>query len=257
MKLLLSILLVSIIQANSFRRGEHSDKRGHRRNHGLKRNHKRRNHGRRNHRGHHLKVKNTTGDSWVTNKQGLARATGFSKGNGTSGSFSGPNTSIASGHGAHGSGSRTGFKNHQDAARNNWANYIDSKGRAKQVSNNWASHEAQKNQALGRSAGHGYSASLSDRKNSGASGHGKKGTDVQSDFNNDYKQAKDNWSRVKIGKNWKNTRDNWDDKGRTATQSKAQALHDANASTRSDYHGSRNDAHGRRASRSGSRHKNQ
>lgn len=68
---------------------------------------------------------------------------------------------------------------------------------------------------------------------------------------------KDNWSRVKVGKNWKNVRDNWTKNGRSATQSKAQGLKNADAASKSTYRGSRNSSRGMKGSRAGTKLKEQ
>lgn len=102
--------------------------------------------------------------------------------------------------------------------------------------------EANDNNAVGKSRGWGKSAAQSDTKKSGASAWGKHGADAQSEYNNDYEKAEDNWSRVKNGRNWRNTRDNWSDKGRTSTNSRAEGLGDADAATMSDFNGSRYEA---------------
>lgn len=44
---------------------------------------------------------------------------------------------------------------------------------------------------------------------------------MKSDFNNDFENKRDDWSRVKVGNDWKNVRDNEFEKGRTSTHSKA------------------------------------
>jgi len=80
---------------------------------------------------HHNHVKSAKGDQWVKDKKTLSRAVGYSEGHGQSNVFAGPHTSNSSANGNKGSGSKTGFKNNSNEARNNWENYEDSNGRGK------------------------------------------------------------------------------------------------------------------------------
>ena len=87
-----------------------------------------------------------------------------------------------------------------------------------------------------------------------ASGWGSEKADVESDFNQDYDQNRDNWTTAKNKHGSRSVRNQHGSRGKTNTKSRAMGVKDADAATESNRSGSKNSARGKKGSMAKSQH---
>lgn len=196
-------------------------------------------------------------DTWFDNDDSNGCASGGSMGDGESVVMAGPNGSNSASKGEEGSYSDTRFGNRRQSGRKSFATYSDTNGKKATVSDNWKSNVQNKNKARAVSKGKGASKAVSNTQSSEGVAQGTKGAKVNSVYDNQTKNMRDQWSVHKSkGKNVR-ARNTWTSDDRMKTAGRAMGVGNGKAKTVSNRVGSVVKAKGDCFSRGDTRHQGQ
>ena len=194
-------------------------------------------------------------DNWSSDQRVRGGSIANSQGNGSSTAYTGKAGSQARANGTHGSQSWTKHKKDRRDVRDRFSRYRDSSGKVVNVRDRWAENERNNNHGDAISKGKGYTAAISDDDRSAAKGRGKKGTKVDSAYNNENQNVRDRYKVYNDGHKRVKIRDTFSNLDRVQTQGRGMGIGNGKAITNSNGKGSAVKARGDRYSKGQSCHR--